>query len=199
VNRAPEAAAMNTIRLANVADAGQIQAIYAPIVRDTAISFEMVPPSVEEMAARIEKTEALELPWIVIENAGEVLGYAYAGRYRERPAYHWAVEVSVYVQQHARGMGIGRSVYTALFGVLAFQHFQTACAGATLPNDASVRLHERLAFKTVGVFPNVGYKFGKWHDTIWWAKKIGAHAVPAPETVPLSVAMTMPDFPVGIV
>ncbi|MEO5510756.1 MAG: arsinothricin resistance N-acetyltransferase ArsN1 family B [Longimicrobiales bacterium] len=188
---------MNVIRLSTIADAEQVQAIYAPIVRDTVISFELEPPSVDEMAARMEKTRLLEMPWIVIEDAGEVLGYAYAGKYRERPAYHWAVEVSVYVHERARGAGIGRAAYTALFSVLAFQHYQTACAGATLPNDESVRLHEKLAFKTVGVFPNVGYKFGKWHDTIWWAKKLGAHAVPAPETVPLSVAVTMPDFPVA--
>jgi L-amino acid N-acyltransferase YncA len=186
---------MSSIRLARAADAAQIQAIYAPVVRDTAISFELEPPTVEEMSARIEKTRIAELPWLVHDDAGDILGYAYAGKYRERPAYHWAVEVSVYVHERARGTGLGRALYTSLFSVLAFQHYQTVCAGATMPNDASVRLHDSLAFKRVGLFENVGYKFGRWHDTMWWVKQIGAYAVPAPDTIPLSAAVGMDGFP----
>ena len=185
------------IRLARESDAAGIQAIYAPIVRDTAISFELDPPSVEEMASRVAKTREAELPWIVMEDGGTVKGYVYAARHRgERPAYRWSVEVSIYMHQDVRGRGFGRRLYTELFSVLAFQHIQNAYAGATLPNEGSVRLHEGLGFKRVGIYEQVGYKFGAWHNTIWWVKQLGARAVPAPEIIPLSEAATMPDFPI---
>jgi phosphinothricin acetyltransferase len=188
------------IRLATVHDAAGVQAIYAPVVRDTAISFELDPPSVEEMRARIAKAREAELPWIVMDDGGRIMGYAYASRHRgDRPAYRWSVEVSIYMHADARGRGLGRQLYVALFGVLAFQHIQKAYAGATLPNDASVGIHEGLGFRKVGVYEEVGYKLGRWHDTIWWVKRLGAHAVPAPAILPLSEAETMSDFPLPMI
>jgi phosphinothricin acetyltransferase len=178
-----------------VADAAGVQAIYAPIVRDTAISFELEPPSVEEMAQRIAKTMDAGLPWLVLEHDGAVLGYVYAAKHRgDRPAYQWSVEVSVYIHESARGVGAGRALYTSLFSVLAFQHIQNAYAGATLPNPASVAIHESFGFRRVGIYEEVGYKLDRWHDTIWWVKRLGAHAVPAPAIVWLDEARNMDGF-----
>jgi phosphinothricin acetyltransferase len=155
------------IRLATEQDAAQIQAIYASIVRETAISFEFDPPTVEEMRQRIRKT--LErLPWLVYEDRGAILGYVYASPHRERAAYQWSVDVSVYVRADARRSGVGRALYTSLFRLLALQGYYNAYAGISLPNPASVSLHESLGFRPVGVFQAVGYKFGKWHDVGWW-------------------------------
>lgn len=183
------------IRLASTRDAQAIRDIYAPIVRDSAISFEVEPPDADETAARIEKTLASGLPWLVYERDGRVLGYVYATRHRgDRPAYQWSVEVSVYIDADARRMGLGRALYTSLFSVLAFQHIQNAYAGATLPNEGSVHLHESMAFKRVGIYEEVGYKFGVWHDTIWWVKRLGAHAIPAPDIVWLADAIEMDGF-----
>jgi L-amino acid N-acyltransferase YncA len=162
-----------TIRLATSADAAEIHRIYAPIVHDTAISFEDEPPSVDEIARRIAATLERGLPWLVAEQQpGQLLGYAYASPWRPRAAYRWSVEVSVYVDPDAQRGGIGRALYASLFAVLALQGYCNAYAGATLPNDASVRLHEALGFDTIGVYPRIGYKHGAWHDTIWWAKRL---------------------------
>ncbi len=133
-----------TIRLATAHDADQIHAIYAPIVRDTPISFEWEPPTPDEMRQRIVQTLAY-LPWLVVEHRGDVLGYAYAGKHRDRTSYQWSVDVSVYIHADARRSGIGRALYTSLFAVLVVQGFYNAYAGATLPNPGSVALHESLA------------------------------------------------------
>ena len=155
-----------SIRLATVEDASQIQSIYAPIVAETAVSFELEPPGVEEMRRRIQTT-LLTLPWVVCEWDG-VVGYAYAGLFRSRPAYQWSVEVSVYVHASHRGKGVGRALYTSLFECLRVQGYRTALAGIVLPSPTSVALHERVGFRSVGVFHHVGYKLGAWHDVGWW-------------------------------
>lgn len=184
-----------TIRLATVDDAAGVHSIYAPIVRDTAISFEMEPPSVEEMEERIAKTLDAGLPWLVLERDRAILGYVYASKHRgDRPAYQWSVEVSVYIHESARGVGAGRALYTSLFSVLAFQHIQNAYAGATLPNPASVGIHEAMGFQRVGIYEEIGYKLDEWHDTIWWVKRLGAHAVPAPAIVWLGEAKRTEGF-----
>ena len=137
------------VRLAEPADGAGVQAIYAPIVRDTAISFEVDPPSVEEMARRIDST--LERwPWLVCADEGTVLGYVYASRHRERAAYRWSVDVTAYIHESARRRGIGHALYTALLAMLAAQGYHRAYAGITLPNAASVGLHESLGFTPVG-------------------------------------------------
>jgi L-amino acid N-acyltransferase YncA len=168
------------IRLATAHDAEQIQAIYAPIVRDTAISFELVPPTVDEMRQRITKT--LEhLPWVVCAQRGEVLGYAYASAHRSRAAYQWSVDVSVYIHASTRRSGVGRAIYTSLCTLLALQGFFNAYAGITLPNPGSVGLHEAMGFRPVGVYRAVGYKLGAWHDVGWWQRTLQEHTL-APAT-----------------
>src|SRR5262249_17743229 len=164
------------IWLAGEHDAGAVQAIYAPYVRDTAISFELDPPSVDEMRQRI--TDALlRWPWLVCERDGAVLGYAYAGKYRVRAAYEWSVDVSVYIDQRSRRSGIGRGLYTALLKLLELQGFYNAYAGITLPNAASVGLHEAMGFTPVGVYRTVGYNLGGWHDVGWWQRALREHTL----------------------
>jgi L-amino acid N-acyltransferase YncA len=173
------------IRLASAADAAQIQAIYAPIVSTTMISFEFEPPPVDEMRRRIENTLAA-LPWLVCERDNMILGYAYAGKHRSRAAYQWSVDVSAYVHADVRRSGVGRALYTSLFAILRLQGFYNAYAGIGLPNPASVGLHEALGFTPVGVYRSVGYKFGAWHDVGWWQRTLQEHA-DAP-TPPLTLA-----------
>jgi L-amino acid N-acyltransferase YncA len=148
-------------------DAAACAAIYAPYVEQTAISFEARPPDALEMEARIARYVTTH-PWLVVEEGGEVVGYAYACRHMERAAYRWAADVSVYVASNRRGEGLGRSLYERLFVHLRRQNFQLACAGITLPNDASVGLHEALGFERVGISPRIGWKAGSWHDVSWW-------------------------------
>ncbi len=162
---------MNGVRLANAGDAQGILSIYAPIVLETTISFELEPPSREQIDARIEKT--LErFPWLVYEADGSVVGYAYASQHRERAAYQWSVDVSVYVAKERRGKGLGRALYTPLFAILADLGYYTALAGIVLPNPASVGLHEAMGFEHVGIYRNIGYKLGAWHDVGWWQRQL---------------------------
>ena len=160
------------IRAVREEDAGAIQAIYAPIVSETAISFEHEPPSVDEMAARIA-TITRSYPYLVAEHAGRVAGYAYASPHRSRAAYHWSVDVSAYVDESCRGNGIGRTLYVNLLEKLKDSKFHAAFAGIALPNAASVGLHESVGFHQVGIYREVGFKFGKWHDVGWWQRLIG--------------------------
>ena len=156
-----------TLRAASVADAGAIHAIYAPYVRDTAISFEIDPPGVDEMAGRIERTLA-RYPYIVAEHEGRVLGYAYAGPLKDRAAYDAAVEATVYVDGAAQRLGLGRLLYDELLGLLRERGCHTAIGIIALPNEGSVALHERVGFRHVGTLREVGWKFDRWHDCGWW-------------------------------
>jgi L-amino acid N-acyltransferase YncA len=148
-------------------DAAACVAIYAPHVEAGATSFEEAPPGPAEFAERIAAMAAT-YPWLIAERDGDVVGYAYAYPHRSRPAYRWAVEVSVYVgtDQHRRGHG--RALYAELIERLRRQRFQVACAGITLPNEASVALHESLGFVAVGVYRRIGWKAGAWRDVGWW-------------------------------
>ena len=164
-----------TIRVATADDAQAVKDIYDPIVRDTAISFEYQPPSVDDVRRRITRT--LErYPWLVLERDRNVLGYVYGGRHSERDAYDWSVEVSVYIHASARRGGVGRALYSSLFALLELQGFYRGFAGVTLPNAASVGLHESMGFEPVGVYRDVGYKDGQWHDC-----RLVAACVPARE------------------
>ena len=155
-----------SVRPATVDDAAACAAIYAPYVAETAISFEAVPPDRDEMACRI--AAAIEHhAWLVLEDEGRVVGYAYGGPYKERKAYAWACEVSVYVERGWHRSGAGRELYEALFERLAARGYRTAVAGMTLPNDASVGLHRALGFELVGTYRRIGYKNGAWHDVAW--------------------------------
>jgi phosphinothricin acetyltransferase len=165
-------------------DGGGCAEIYAPYVADGATSFEERPPGPDEMAARIAERSAA-YPWLVAEEGGEVLGYACACRHRERPAYRWAVDVSVYVAAVHHRRGIGRALYESLFDRLRNQGFRIACAGITLPNEASVALHEHLGFAPVGVYRRIGWKQGAWRDVGWWQLQLQpAAADPPPEPLP---------------
>jgi L-amino acid N-acyltransferase YncA len=168
------------IRLALESDAEQIADIYAPVVRDTPISFEVEPPDALEMARRMTETLAT-FPWLVVDNAGKILGYAYASAHRARAAYRWSVDTTIYVHPRVHRAGVGRALYTSLLQILALQGFCTAYAGITLPNPGSVGLHEAVGFERIAVYRGVGYKLGAWHDVGWWERTIGPRPpVPAP-------------------
>lgn len=163
---------MINVRAASAADAEAIQAIYAPVVLGTAISFEEVPPSAEEMRGRILAT--LETyPYLVAEQKGVVIGYAYASQHRARAAYRWAVDVTVYIAQDARRMGVGRRLYETLLPMLETLGYRSVYAGIALPNESSIGLHERLGFRHIGTFPQVGYKHEAWQDVGYWFLKLG--------------------------
>lgn len=163
---------MLSIRLADPAtDAAAIAAIYAPNVTDSFVSFEEEPPSAAEMAARIEATLA-GTPWLVAVEQDEVVGYAYAGRHRERAGYRWSVDISAYVRADRHGRGIGSALYRALIRILAAQGFVNAYAGITQPNPASVALHRSVGMELVGVYGGVGYKLGAWRDVAWYQLRL---------------------------
>ncbi len=162
-------------------DSAACAAIYAPHVDGDATSFEERPPDAEELRARI--AAAVEThAWLVAESEGEVVGYAYACPHRARPAYRWSVDVSVYIASSHRGEGVGRGLYEALFAALRERRFQVACAGITLPNEASVALHEGLGFALVGTYRRIGWKAGAWRDVGWWQLELSPAAEgPPPE------------------
>jgi phosphinothricin acetyltransferase len=154
------------IRPATLADAAAIAAVYAPYVTDSVISFETEAPDGAEMARRISAPPLL--PWLVAERDGAVTGYAYASAHRARAAYRWAADVSVYLTESERGRGTGRARNARRFDLLRGLGYVSAYAGIALPNPASVGLHESMGFCLVGVYRNVGFKEGRWHDVGWW-------------------------------
>ena len=153
-----------------------IRQIYAPIVKDSAISFEETPPSSEEIAERI----AASLAWLVAVADGEVIGYAYASPFHERAAYRWSSEVSVYLAQAARGRGVGKALLASLLNRLTAMGFVNAFAGIALPNPASERLFESFGFEKIAHQREVGFKLGKWHDVGWWQLRLREPPVPPP-------------------
>lgn len=164
-------------------DAAACAAIYAPYVRDTPISLEERVPTAQEIADRIQTTTRTH-PWLIAEDETEVIGYAYATRHRERACYRWATDVTVYVAPESQRRGVGRTLYETLFQLLAQQGFRIACAGITLPNQASVGLHEALGFRPVGVYQKIGWKMGAWHDVGWWQLELGPAGGPPAELGP---------------
>jgi phosphinothricin acetyltransferase len=148
-------------------DAATCAEIYRPYVTDTVISLEETPPDADEFRRRITRVTASH-PWLVAELDGRTVGFAYATQHRERAAYRWATDTTVYLDGRYHRRGVGRALYEQLFGLLTEQGFHVACAGITLPNPSSVGLHEALGFRPVGVFPRVSWKMGAWHDVGWW-------------------------------
>jgi len=161
------------IRDATAADADSCAAVYAPYVRDTAISFETEPPGPVEMAERIAEAQQRHAWLVVTDDDGRVAGYAYGAPFRGRAAYRWTCEVSVYLAPDARGRGTGRALYEALLARLAERGLAVAVAVMTLPNEASEALHRRLGFCEVGVFRGVGWKHGAWRDVVWYRRSLG--------------------------
>jgi L-amino acid N-acyltransferase YncA len=155
------------IRPVDASDAAAIAEIYRPSVESAVISFEYVAPTAAQIATRIA-TVTSRFPWLVFDDNGVIAGYAYASAHSERAAYGWAVNCAVYVAASHHRRGVGRRLYVGLFDLLKQQGYYKAYAGITLPNPASVGLHEALGFTPVGVYKGVGYKFGAWHDVIWY-------------------------------
>lgn len=171
--------ALQRVRAASPQDAGACAAIYAPYVSETAVSFELEPPGEPEMAERIAASTRTHA-WLVLEDAGAVVGYAYGAPFHRRAAYRWSCEVSVYVQMGRRRTGAGRALYEALLARLAERGYRTAVAGMTLPNEASEGLHRALGFEDVGTYRNIGFKLGGWHDVKWTQLALAeGHGVPA--------------------
>ena len=173
------------IRLAVKDDAAAVAGIYGPFCESTAVSFEYVPPSTEEIANRI-RTITAQFPWLVLDDNGVVAGYAYATRHRERAAYGWSVDTAVYVSPIHRRCGVGRALYTALCQLLRLQGCFKAYAGITLPNSASTGLHEAIGFTLVGVYLGVGYKHGVWHDVAWYQIALQPERLNPDPPVPVS-------------
>jgi phosphinothricin acetyltransferase len=165
-------------------DATACAAIYAPYVSEGVASFEERPPDADELTQRIERVTE-RYPWLVAEEGRTAAGYAYASQHRERAAYRWAADVAVYVSTAHHRRGIGRALYRALLSLLVRQGVQVACAGITLPNDASVALHEACGFEPVGVYRRIGWKAGSWWDVGWWELELlPATEGPPPEPGP---------------
>ena len=162
------------IRGVRAADCEAILAIYATYVRDTTVSFEITVPTVSEFAARIARISRV-YPYLVCAVDGEIVGYAYALRYREREAYRYSVEVSIYIAQAHHGCGIARALYDELFAQLAQLGYCNAYAVCTLPNEKSVRFHEKCGFEMIGIHHKTGYKFGQWLDVLWMERALCAH------------------------
>ena len=170
------------LRAATPDDAAAMAQIYTPFVAASAVSFETEPPDAAAMRGRIEGAGEL-YPWIAAEDEdGALLGYAYAARFRERPAYRFTVETTIYLRRDACGRGLGARLYAPLLATLEAQGFTQAIAAITLPNAASVKLHERLGFEQAGTYRQVGWKLGAWHDVGLWQR-------------PLARAETSPDEP----
>lgn len=165
------------IRLAKPSDARSLLDIYAPYVENTAITFEYEVPTIEDFAIRIEKTLE-KYPYLVAEEDGVVLGYAYASTYYARAAYDQAVELSVYVSQDARGKGVGSKLYDALEDLLDQMGYVHFLACISLPNEASLALHRKRGYQQVAHFPKIGYKFNRWHDIVWLQKSLDKEARP---------------------
>lgn len=172
------------IRPAEPGDAAALAAIYAPSVRERPTSFELEPPDAAEMAARLARVSA-DWPWLVAQDGSAVLGYCYAGPYAERAAYRWSVTTTVYVLDGQHRRGIGRALYERLFQILHAQGAVRAFAGITLPNEASVGLHRALGFEPVGVYPQAGFKLGRWWDVAWFGLALRDVAVDQAVAEPL--------------
>ena len=160
------------IRTVQLSDAEAILQVYAPFITDTCISFEYVVPSVEEFAQRIASISA-EYPYIVLEEDGEIVGYAYSHRYLERVAYSWDVEVTIYLAPKVQGKGLGVILYDALEKLMALQNIKNLYSCITGDNVHSIEMHRSMGYELIGTFPKAGFKHDRWLDVVWMAKAIG--------------------------
>ncbi|MDG6895227.1 GNAT family N-acetyltransferase [Volucribacter amazonae] len=159
------------IRPARAEDAEALIAIYAPYVEQTAITFEYDVPTVAEFAERITCISQ-DYPYLVAEQNGKIVGYAYGSAFAKRAAYHWSVELSIYLDQQQRGQGIGQQLYQQLEQQLAERGMVNLLACIALPNDASIAFHQKRGYQQVAHFPKIGYKFAQWHDIVWLQKRL---------------------------
>ena len=160
------------IRTVQLSDAEAILKVYAPFITDTCISFEYVVPSVEEFAQRIASISA-EYPYIVLEEDGEIVGYAYSHRYLERVAYGWDVEVTIYLAPKVQGKGLGVILYDALEKLMALQNIKNLYSCITGDNVHSIEMHRSMGYELIGTFPKAGFKHDRWLEVVWMAKTIG--------------------------
>lgn len=178
------------LRIADPVDAAAIRAIYTPHVEEAAVSFETEVPSVETMAQRIRERLPTH-PWLVAIDGSAVVGYAYASPHRERAAYAWSCEVTAYVAGSALGRGIGKRLYAALCTLLKMQQYVNAFGIITLPNPASVALHQACGFRHAATFVHAGYKRGAWHDVSWWQRAL--QRPPSSPDAPIPFSCLHPD------
>lgn len=163
------------IRLASTDDASEILEIYTPYILHTSLTFETEVPSTEQFKKRISNY-LIEWPWLVCENDDrKIIGYAYASRYRERTGYQWCVEVSVYILEEYHQSDIGSSLYNVLLEILRLQGYRNVYAVINLPNDTSIKFHEKMGFEFFAAYKNVGYKLGAWKTVGWWQKIINEY------------------------
>ncbi len=181
-----------TIRWAELADAQALLNIYAPYVKETAITFEYTVPTLLEFQQRMQKTMT-KYPYLVAVREDEILGYAYASEFKNRAAYDWAVETTIYVKQHSRQSGVGKKLYQALEAVLEKQNITNLYACIAYPNPGSIGFHEHLGYQTIGHFSKCGYKLETWYDMIWMEKMIAAHE-PHPKPLRSISEVECPDF-----
>lgn len=178
---------MVNVRMANPSDAAGILSIYSPYIENTSFTFETEVPTIEQFQKRIE-TYLKKWPWIVCEIDGLIAGYVYGTGYRERTAYQWSCECSVYIHDKFKGKGIGKNLYEALFKILQSQGFNNVYAVINLPNEPSVKLHEICGFEWFATYEKVGYKLGLWKNVGWWRLKLNDYNLePAP---PLKLSET---------
>jgi phosphinothricin acetyltransferase len=182
---------MSALRLATPSDAKSILDIYAPYIRNTSLTFETEVPTEKAFAERIEKYLG-KWPWLVCEINGVVAGYAYSSLYRERTAYQWSVECSVYIHDDFQKAGIAKALYTSLFEILKKQGYNNVYAVINLPNDKSVAFHEKCGFEYFATYEKVGYKLGQWKNVGWWRLILNEFGDDPP--APISFSELKKDF-----
>lgn len=173
------------LRLARPADAEAVLRVYAPYIKETAISFEYDVPAPDELAKKIEAIKE-RYPFLVCELEGEIVGFTYASAHMERSACMWNAELLVYIDERYLRRGIGHSLYSALIEMLKLQNIQNVYGAVTIPNESSVWLHKSIGFDIVGTYKKAGFKLGRWHDVIWYGKQLGSYITPPRTVIPIT-------------
>lgn len=173
------------IRLITPADADAALAVYAPYVLHTANTFEYEIPSVDDFRTKIEKITA-QYPWLVCECDGEIVGYAYGSTHRERAAYQWSPESTVYISDKHHRKGIARVLYNTLFALLQQQGYINVFASVLVTNVNSVEFHRAYGFEEIGLFKNIGYKLGEWHTNLWFQYTLQEHVIDPSVPIPIT-------------
>ena len=182
-----------SIRLISENDAREVLDIYKPFVINTIISFEYEAPSVDEFLQRIQNN-ILEYPWLVCQHGNKIIGYAYASKHRQRKAYQWSCESTVYLAPEFQNKGIARILYKTLFSILKMQGYFNVYAGISLPNQKSVGFHQSFGFKKIGIYKKTGFKFGKWHDVAWFYFHLKKHIGNPPEPKTIQAVVNTETF-----
>lgn len=181
------------IKLIDETDANDVLAIYKYYVEHTYISFEYEAPSIEEFTQRIQvNTE--KYPWLVCLYKNKIIGFAYGSTHRYRTAYQWSPESTIYLAVDFHTKGIGRILYNTLFEILKIQGYFNVFAGIALPNNNSIGFHQAMGFEEIGIFKNVGYKHGNWHDTHWFQLSLNEHTLEPKNPIELKEVLLKDEF-----